>query len=85
MKDGDKPSRGNTPDNRRIKRSTPASRQGGYVGRANAADEGRSGYGSESVRPYLRAQLRLKELMQGPQLGFTPERASGRKDKGNKR
>jgi hypothetical protein len=37
------------------------------VGRANA-DDGRSGYGSESVRPYLRAQLRHKELMQAPQL-----------------
>lgn len=31
-------------------------------GRARA-DDGRSGYGSESVRPYLRAQLRLKELL----------------------
>lgn len=53
------------------RRSAPASRQGGYVGRASA-DDGRSGYGSESVRPYLRAQLKLKELMQGPQLGFGP-------------
>ena len=33
------------------------------MGRAAASDAGRSGYGSESVRPYLRAQLRLKELM----------------------
>lgn len=57
--------------NRSKRRSTPASRQGGYVGRGNA-DDGRSGYGSESVRPYLRAQLRLKELMQGPQLGQEP-------------
>ena len=52
-------------------------------GNANAAEDGRSGYGSESVRPYLRAQLRLKELMQGPQLGFTPERP-GKKDRGNR-
>jgi hypothetical protein len=37
-----------------------------------ATDDGRSGYGSESVRPFLRAQLRLKELMQGPQLGLEP-------------
>lgn len=66
MKDGDKPNRGQAPD-KRLRRSAPASRQGGYVGRASA-DDGRSGYGSESVRPYLRAQLRLKELMQGPQL-----------------
>jgi hypothetical protein len=28
-----------------------------------AANEGHGGYGSESVRPYLRAQLRLKEMM----------------------
>ena len=32
-------------------------------GRAQAAPAGRSGRGSESVRPYLRAQLRLKELL----------------------
>jgi len=33
------------------------------MGRAKASDMGRSGYGSESVRPYLRAQLRVKELL----------------------
>jgi hypothetical protein len=32
-------------------------------GRALAAEAGRSGRGSESVRPYLRAQLKLKELL----------------------
>jgi hypothetical protein len=32
-------------------------------GRAVAAAPGRSGRGSESVRPYLRAQLKLKELL----------------------
>ena len=52
----------------------------GRGGNATASDEGRSGYGSESGRPYLRAQLRLKEWMQGPQLGFAPERP-GKKDK----
>ena len=58
---GDKPSRGTNPDNRRKRRSSST--------RGNpAANEGRSGYGSESVRPYLRAQLRAKELIQGPQL-----------------
>jgi hypothetical protein len=34
--------------------------------RAAASDTGHSGYGSESVRPYLRAQLKLKELFGTP-------------------
>jgi hypothetical protein len=59
--DGDKPSRGPPPDDRRRRSATPRSNA--------AADDGRSGYGSDSVRPYLRALLRRKELMQAPQLG----------------
>ena len=34
-----------------------------FAGSRATADDGRSGYGSESVRPYLRAQLKLKELL----------------------
>jgi hypothetical protein len=45
-------------------RDSGARKQTGYVGRpGNAGEGGHHGYGSESVRPYLRAQLRLKELM----------------------
>jgi hypothetical protein len=47
-------------------RSSSARKQVGYLGRATANDAGHSGYGSESVRPYLRAQLRFKELMASP-------------------
>ena len=67
MKDGDRTDRGNHPDTRRTRRSTPASRQGGYVSRPSA--DGRSGYGSESVRPHLRQQLKMKELLSSPRLG----------------
>lgn len=59
VKNGDKPDRREADDRKR--RSGPVSRLGSYFGRPSA--EGRSGYGSESVRPYLRAQLRLKELL----------------------
>jgi hypothetical protein len=55
------------PENRRSSggtRSASRSKQAGYVGQASAS--GRSGYGSESVRPYLRAQLKLKELLATP-------------------
>ena len=61
-------------------RSGGAHRQTGP--RAMATDAGRSGYGSESVRPYLRAQLRLKELLGTPfippQPQEWPERKKGR-------
>jgi hypothetical protein len=36
---------------------------GDKPGRAAAAIEGHSGYGTESMRPHLRALLKLKELM----------------------
>ena len=36
---------------------------GSKPGRAAASEEGHSGHGSESVRPHLRAMLKLKELM----------------------
>jgi hypothetical protein len=52
------------PESRRPKRSASRSRQGGYINRATAS--GRSGYGADSVRPYLRAQLRLKDMMRAP-------------------
>jgi hypothetical protein len=38
-----------------------------------AAASGRSGYGSESVRPFLRDQLKLKELMAEPFVPPTEE------------
>ncbi|MBI5275988.1 MAG: hypothetical protein HY854_05955 [Burkholderiales bacterium] len=46
-----------------LRDSGPRKQQGGSIGRAGASEPGHGGYGSESVRPYLRAQLRLKELM----------------------
>lgn len=49
----------------------------GFVERATAS--GHSGYGSESVRPYLRDQLRLKALLPSP---FpAPESEPGRRNK----
>ena len=39
-------------------------KQRGFVERATA--KGYSGYGSESVRPHLRDQLRLKALLPSP-------------------
>lgn len=51
----------------------------GFVERATAS--GRSGYGSESVRPYLRDQLRLKALLPSP---FpAPESESAPRSKGD--
>jgi hypothetical protein len=60
-----KTSGGRDPDSRQrsAPRGSGARKQTGYVGRATASDAGHSGYGVESIRPYLRAQLRLKELM----------------------
>ncbi|MGE4240764.1 hypothetical protein [Ramlibacter sp.] len=79
MNDKDKPSRGPDPGRRRPAAIRSGIRlQGSGIGRAEATadeeDAGRSGYGSESVRPYLRAQLRQKELMSGPQLGWEGSR-----------
>jgi hypothetical protein len=49
-----------------------------------ASDAGHSGYGSESVRPYLRAQLRLKELLGTPFAALDTWNRR-RSDKGNGR
>ena len=46
-------------------------KQKAYVERATA--RGHSGYGSESVRPHLRDQLRLKALLQTSFLPPQPE------------
>lgn len=68
--------RGDPENKRSAPRGSGARRQTGFLGRATAQDAGHSGYGSESVRPYLRAQLKLKELMGTP---FTPPEPEGDK------
>ena len=76
MKDG-KPNNAGDPDGRRTasagRKGSGQKRQRGFVERATAA-MGHSGHGSESVRPYLRDQLRLKSLL--PQPFPTPEQES---------
>lgn len=67
MKREDPVFRSGDPENRRPSggnRGAQRNRRAGYVGRASAS--GHSGYGSESVRPLLRDQLKLKELMVPP-------------------
>lgn len=65
MRDG-KPTNAGEPESRR----TPGGRRGsgakqrGFVERATA--RGHSGHGSESVRPHLRDQLKLKALLPTP-------------------
>jgi hypothetical protein len=51
-------------------------RQRSYIERATAL--GHSGYGSESVRPHLRDQLRLKALLPSPYP--TPDQPTHGKD-----
>jgi hypothetical protein len=72
MKDG-KPNNAGDPEGRRTGnwRGGPK-RQRGFVERATAT--GHSGHGSESVRPHLRDQLKLKALL--PQPFPTPPEAS---------
>ena len=66
MKDGT--SKGSDPEDRRKpvngRRSGGPVRQRGFVERASA--RGHSGHGSESVRPHLRDQLKLKALLPTP-------------------
>ena len=68
MKD-EKPTNAGEPDDRRPaagpgRRGNGPGRQRGFVARATAV--GHSGHGSESVRPHLRDQLRLKALLPTP-------------------
>lgn len=68
MKDG-KPINTAEPDGRRPvaglgRRGSGPRKQRGFVERATAV--GHSGHGSESVRPHLRDQLRLKALLPTP-------------------
>jgi hypothetical protein len=68
MKDG-KPIDTGEPDARRPvagpgRRGSGPKKQRGFVERATAG--GHSGHGSESVRPHLRDQLRLKALLPTP-------------------
>lgn len=67
MKDG-KPNEERDADGRRPasvqRKGSGPRKQRGYVERATAM--GHSGYGSESVRPHLRDQLRLKALLPSP-------------------
>ena len=78
----DKNLRSGDPENRRNSggnRSASRGKQAGYVGTASAS--GRSGYGSESVRPFLRAQLKLKELLASP---FPPPEPDDKPGKGQR-
>jgi hypothetical protein len=67
MKDG-KPNNPGEPDRRRQaaagRRGSGPKKQRGFVERATATEH--SGHGSESVRPHLRDQLRLKSLLPQP-------------------
>lgn len=68
MKDG-KPINTGGPDDRHPgtgpgRRSNGPKKQRGFVARATAG--GHSGHGSESVRPHLRDQLKLKALLPTP-------------------
>jgi len=62
MPDGNFNSSRADPEGRR--RRSGAGRKKNFVDRATAS--GHSGYGSESVRPHLRDQLRLKALLPQP-------------------
>lgn len=66
MKRDGKPSNEREEEGRRsaARRGGAPPRQRGFVERATA--KGHSGHGSESVRPHLRDQLRLKALMPSP-------------------
>lgn len=79
MKDG-KPINAGDPGGRRPasagRKGSGAGRQRGFVERATAM--GHSGHGSESVRPHLRDQLKLKSLL--PQPYPTPETESPKDD-----
>ena len=80
MKDG-RPNNAGEPDSRRSasagRKGSGPKKQRGFVERAMARD-GHSGHGSESVRPYLRDQLKLKSLL--PQPFPTPEQDSHKDD-----
>ena len=67
MKDGTSKEGGDPEDRRKPangRRSGGPIRQRGFVERASA--RGHSGHGADSVRPYLRDQLRLKSLLPTP-------------------
>lgn len=78
MKDG-KPNNTDAQDGRQQgpppRRGGGRKTQRGFVERATAC--GHSGYGSESVRPHLRDQLRLKALLPSP---FPPPEQQPNKD-----
>jgi hypothetical protein len=81
MKDG-KPNHASEPDGRRPaagpgRRGSGPRKQRGFIERATA--QGHSGHGSESVRPHLRDQLRLKALLPSP-FPVPAEQAEAAKD-----
>lgn len=82
IKDG-KSNHGGEPQGRRSasagrKVARPAKQRGSTERAGARAAAGHSGYGSESVRPYLREQLRLKALLPTP---FpTPDGPGGKDD-----
>lgn len=83
--DDKKSDRGDPEHKHSTPRGSGVRKQTSFLARAFASDSGRSGYGSESVRPYLRAQLRLRELMgapfQGPQAWDQMVRKKARKER----
>ena len=82
MKDG-KPIHASDPDDRRsaagpARRGSGPKKQRGFVTRATAG--GHSGHGSESVRPHLRDQLRLKALLPSPFPTFGEQQEAGKEE-----
>lgn len=78
MKDGKPINAGESPGRQAASAGRKAggpAKQRGFVERAMARD-GHSGHGADSVRPYLRDQLKLKALL--PQPFPTPEQESGK-------
>lgn len=71
-RDNDSSGMGDPEHKRPASRSKAPTRLAHDLNRALASEHGHSGYGSESVRPFLRAQLRMKALLGTPFLPPEP-------------